>query len=107
MPLVRLRAPIPVILAGRRLKWQKQAPSLTTLREETSRMADDPVDRPEYCVYLFFPDGSVRLAKECSERPAAGFGVIARIIITDGGDHAVFEWRYKEGVTFPPREEAR
>ena len=84
-------------------------------------MADDPVDRPEYCVYLFFPDGSslleghslmpeaaVRLAKECSERPAAGFGVIARIIITDGGDHAVFEWRYKEGVTFPPRgEEAR
>jgi hypothetical protein len=67
-----------------------------------------------FAVVLFFPDGSyvyerrgldaesaVKLAKECSERPAATIGMIARIIITDDGDHTVFEWKYREGVTWP------
>jgi hypothetical protein len=73
--------------------------------------------REQYSVYLFFPDGSshcerefvsdkeaVELAAECSRRPAAIAGLIRRIIITDAGDDTVFEWKFGEGVTFPPRE---
>jgi hypothetical protein len=68
----------------------------------------------EFNVALFFPDESyhyeargldaaaaVTLAKECTERPAAQAGLVRRIIITDGGDECVFEWKWREGVTFP------
>lgn len=46
---------------------------------------------------------AVETAKAYTERPAAQIGVIERIIITDDGDHTVFEWRFGPGVTFPPR----
>jgi hypothetical protein len=32
----------------------------------------------------------------------ARVGLTRRVIITDGGDDTVFEWKYGEGVTFPP-----
>jgi hypothetical protein len=67
----------------------------------------------------FFPDGTyeyvkrfvgaeeaVRTAKDYSTRPAVLLGVIERIIITDGGDFTVFEWKAGEGVTFPARSTA-
>ncbi len=67
----------------------------------------------EFSVWLFFPDGSyvpekrwigaeeaVKLAKSCTERPAAVAGFIPRIIITDGGDCTCFEWEHGKGVTF-------
>lgn len=69
----------------------------------------------EFSVCQFFPDDSydyirrgigaeeaVKLAKDYSQRPAASIGIIRRIIITDGGDDIVFEWRFGKGVTFPP-----
>ena len=69
----------------------------------------------EFSVWLFFPDGShvaedqwlegeeaVRLARDVTARPAAKAGLIARVIITDGGDYTVFEWKHGHGVTYPP-----
>lgn len=73
----------------------------------------------EFSVYWFDPDGishreaafigvrqAVELARSLTKRPAAkikirGRVVIQRVIITDGGDHTVFEWKYGKGVTFP------
>jgi hypothetical protein len=28
--------------------------------------------------------------------------MVKRIMITDGGDNAVFEWTHEDGITFPP-----
>jgi hypothetical protein len=71
----------------------------------------------EFSVWLWFPDGSymfeaqhisakdaVELSKRMSLRPAIATGIACeRITITDGGDFTVFEWKPKEGVTFPER----
>lgn len=72
----------------------------------------------EFSVYQFFPDGTnecvkagagaeeaVRTAHSYTIRPAAMLGIIQRVIITDGGDYCVFEWKHGEGVVFPPRSE--
>jgi hypothetical protein len=76
----------------------------------------DEVERDEFSVYVFAPDGSysrelsfvsakraVTWAKWLTEERAARLGEIAKIIITDGGDFTVFDWRFGEGVVFPPR----
>jgi hypothetical protein len=68
-----------------------------------------------FAVWLFFPDGShlcegrgldareaVNLACDCTRRPAALLGIVERIIIVDAGDNTTFEWRYRQGVVFPP-----
>ena len=47
-------------------------------------------------------EAAVRAAKSLTDRPAARLGTIQRVIITDGGDCTVFEWRHGAGVTFPP-----
>lgn len=70
-------------------------------------------------MYAFFPDDSyeavqrfvdaetaVKTAHRLSEGVGAKSGFTRRIIITDGGDHTVFEWKHGEGVTFPTRAEA-
>jgi hypothetical protein len=75
-------------------------------------------ERAEFSVVLFFPDGTyeyvkrfvgakeaVRTAKDYS-RPLVLLGVIERIIITDGSDYTVFEWKAGEGVTFPAKSAA-
>lgn len=73
-------------------------------------------DNPqEFSVYWFdeedcsYPEArfigareAVELAKSLATRPAAAMGIIRRVIITDGGDFTVFEWKAGEGVTFPP-----
>ena len=33
--------------------------------------------------------------------------MVSRIIITDGGDHTVFEWIYGEGITYPTEQMRR
>jgi hypothetical protein len=71
----------------------------------------------EFSVFTFFPDGSyeaqlrwvdaqtaVEYAHVQTLTVGARIGTTVRIIITDGGDFTVFEWRHGEGVTFPPRE---
>ena len=69
----------------------------------------------EFSVYQFFfestSDYEVRfvdheLAVETFARlcnnVAAKTGITRRVIITDGGDHCCMEWKYGEGITFPP-----
>jgi hypothetical protein len=48
---------------------------------------------------------AVELAKNLTQRPAVLLGIIQRVIITDGGDFTVFEWKHGEGVTFPKQGE--
>jgi hypothetical protein len=76
----------------------------------------DPT-QPEYSVYILFPDGTyecldtfvtaeeaLKTAHRNVHKPAALIGIISRVIITDGGDHIVFEWKFKEGITWPQTE---
>jgi hypothetical protein len=41
-------------------------------------------------------------AKHYCKSLGARLGTTVRVIITDGGDCIVFEWKRGEGVTFPP-----
>lgn len=71
----------------------------------------------EFSVYQFFPDGThecvarfvsaeaaVSTAKSYTTRPAAMIGIIDRVMITDGGDCCVFDWRNGKGIVWPERE---
>lgn len=71
----------------------------------------------EYSVYWFDPDGgshrerqfvtageAMEMAASLAHRPAAKIGIIRRVIVTDGGDLTVFEWRYGEGIVWPTKE---
>jgi hypothetical protein len=77
-------------------------------------MSDD--DAPEFSVCQFFPDGSyeyvrryvgaeeaVKAARFYTDNVAARMGITRRVIVTDGGDYCVFEWKYGEGVVYPPQ----
>lgn len=70
----------------------------------------------EYTVVQFFPDETyervregvdakeaVEAAHHYSSSVGAQIGTTRRVIITDGGDFTCFEWRFGEGVVFPPR----
>jgi hypothetical protein len=72
--------------------------------------------REQFSVFTFDADGrssrelsfvsaerAVTWAKWLTEERAARFGEIVRVIIVDGGDLVAFEWRFGEGVVFPPR----
>jgi hypothetical protein len=84
-------------------------------REEATAMTDREA---EFSVYVFFANGNsmpvrtfipageaVKVAQRYATNPAARLGITKRIIITDGGDDTVFEWKRGKGVTFPPPEE--
>lgn len=45
---------------------------------------------------------SVEAARHYCSSVGAQIGTTRRVIITDTGDHTVFEWKYGEGVIFPP-----
>lgn len=49
--------------------------------------------------------GALMLAWHCFRLQEAKASPINRIIITDGGDFTVFEWKRGEGVTYPPPED--
>ena len=79
-------------------------------------MNDNEAERSEFSVYVFRPDGSysrelsfvsaeraVTWAKWLTEERAARRGAVSQIVITDGGDHTVFLWRFGAGVVFPVR----
>jgi hypothetical protein len=74
----------------------------------------------EFSVCQFFEDGSyeyvrrgvgaeeaVLAARHYTDNVAARLGLTARVIITDGGDYIVFEWKQGEGVTYPPEARGR
>lgn len=71
--------------------------------------------RAEYSVFQFFPDetyervtefvgaeAAVKAAAALTRSVSAKLGTTRRVIITDGGDFTVFEWKFGQGVTFPP-----
>jgi hypothetical protein len=79
-------------------------------------MNDDEIEREQFSVFTFDVTGhssrelsfasaerAVTWARWLTEERAARFGEIVRIIIVDGGDCLCFEWRFGEGVVFPPR----
>ena len=68
----------------------------------------------EFSVCQFFANGSyeyvrrfvsaeeaVKTAKHYTTSVGAKIGTTVRVIITDGGDCCVFEWKRGEGVIFP------
>lgn len=69
----------------------------------------------EFSVYQFFADGSservrefvpaeeaVKAAHHYTTNVASKIGITERVIITDGDDYCVFEWKKGLGVTYPP-----
>lgn len=74
-----------------------------------------PYEPGEFSVVQFFEDRSYEYvrrfvsAKEAVETckhyttcVGAKIGTTVRVIITDGGDNINFEWKYGEGVVYPP-----
>lgn len=70
----------------------------------------------EFSVHQFFPDDTsecvrqfvsaeeaVTAAHHYTTSVGARIGTTRRVIITDGDDFTVFEWKAGEGVTHPPR----
>ena len=69
----------------------------------------------EFSVYQFFANESwervregvsakeaVEAAKHYCTSIGARLGTTRRVIITDAEDYTNFEWKYGEGVTYPP-----
>lgn len=69
----------------------------------------------EYSVVQFFPDGQYEKYVEFVDAATAvsralaltislggQLGTTVRVIITDGGDSICWEWKYGEGIVFPP-----
>ena len=79
----------------------------TPLTSEFSVYWWDPADN-YYTEKRFVPAAE---AMECVvdliQRPAAKAGIIIKVMITDGGDCCVFEWKNGEGVVFPPPMEKK
>jgi hypothetical protein len=68
-------------------------------------------------VVQFFPDGSYEYVRKrvsldeafkefqhYTSSVAARMGITVRVIITDGGDCTNAEWKYGEGLTYPPKD---
>jgi hypothetical protein len=80
-------------------------------------MAEDRgLTEGEFSVYQFLVGGiqervrhfvsieeAVKAARFYTNNVAVQVGITERVIITDGGDCTVYEWKKGEGVTFPPR----
>jgi len=47
---------------------------------------------------------AILAARHYSNNVATKLGIVDRVIVTDGGDSCVFEWKAGLGVTFPPME---
>ena len=69
----------------------------------------------EFSVYQFFRNGNyeavlrwvdcktaILQVRALAESVGGVAGTTSRIIITDGGDYTVFEWKFGLGVVFPP-----
>ena len=68
-------------------------------------------EREEFSVWVFLPEGyhvsldrwvGIERAMLLAKRATVARGPAERVIVTDGGDHTVFEWKRDEGVTWPP-----
>ena len=70
-----------------------------------------------FSVHQFFDDGTnecvardvepkeaVETAKRLTVSVGGQIGTTKRVIITDDGDFTNFEWKFGEGVTYPPND---
>jgi hypothetical protein len=75
-------------------------------------------EQGEFSVFQFFPDESYECIRQFvsaeeavkafttyTSNPASMIGITRRVIITDGGDFTVAEWKHGEGVVYPPKKE--
>ena len=75
-------------------------------------------ERAEYSVYwwdqedgqheesrFILLDLAMHQVKRLTQGPASMLGMVKRVIITDGGDCCVFEWKQGEGITWPTKEQ--
>jgi hypothetical protein len=73
------------------------------------------IPRDQYSVVQFFindtyeyvrrdvsVEEALRAVYHYTHNVAVKVGIIERVIITDGGDSIVFEWKKDKGITFPP-----
>jgi hypothetical protein len=81
---------------------------------------DNAAPPGEYSVWQFFangtservregvgPEEAVKAAHHYCNSVGAQMGTTQRVIITDGEDFTTFEWKYGEGVTYPPHDGAK
>ena len=61
-------------------------------------------DSYEYVLRSASAKDAVHTAKRFTESVGARIGTTARVIITDADDFTVFEWKFGEGVMFPPHD---
>ena len=61
----------------------------------------------EYVARFVSAGEAVLLARNCTRSVAAQTGIVNRVIVTDGGDNTVFEWKRGEGITFPPQAKGK
>jgi 1,4-dihydroxy-2-naphthoyl-CoA synthase len=59
----------------------------------------------EYVRRYVDAEEAVKAARHYTSNVAVRMGIVNRVIITDGGDMTVFEWKAGKGVTFPPKED--
>lgn len=74
-----------------------------TGRNEFSVFWWDPDDNYHRELSMVDAETAVKFAMEFPNRPAGMMGIIRRVIITDGGDFTVYEWKHGEGVTYPEK----
>lgn len=62
-------------------------------------------DSYEYVRKLVSAEEAVKAARFYTSNVASKIGTTTRVIITDGGDCTCFEWKFGEGIVFPPKED--
>ena len=72
-------------------------------REEFSvwQFFSDPEQAPECVRQWVSAAEAVKAACHYTTSVGARFGLVERVIITDGGDCTVFEWRKGVGIVWP------
>jgi hypothetical protein len=63
-------------------------------------LKDDITERVRYMVTI---EEAVEAVKHYTNNVATKLGITERVIITDGGDDTVYEWKKGQGQTFPPK----
>lgn len=58
----------------------------------------------EYVRRFVSPEEAMEAVLHYTTSVAAALGMVQRVIITDGLDNCVFEWKKGEGVTWPKKE---
>lgn len=84
-------------------------------RTDAKELTQQKYEPGEFSVAQFFEDGTneyvrrfvsakeaVLACKHYTHSVGAQIGNTVRVIITDGDDNINFEWKYGEGITYPP-----